>query len=190
MHRYSLGNLVRKIKDKYLLREKYIYTCTIGAGDGEVAKVLVPATKDSLETMYNQYRQEVSTGKYQILQQRLESGSEQCLLVYNQGKICGYCHIAWAEHYNSWSNLKVKLELGQVYFFDDYVFESCRGQGLHKLSIAQRLQIAGQRGQTSALTIIDKSNNPSHRAYTSQGFQQTQIIWHLPLLKKNIFRPL
>lgn len=180
-------DLLQKVKDRYLLRVKHFYICSLDSGPTLDHYALLEASRDLLTDMYNRHRDELSAAKYALLGQRIGSEKEQCLLIRGEaGELMGYCHTAYQDHYNSWSNLQVKLKPNEVYFFDDYIFKPYRGRGLHKFSISQRKKLALAKGYRFAITLIDKSNIPSRRAYAHQGFVPCRTVWHLPLLKRNI----
>lgn len=186
----GLRGTANKVKEKLLYREIYEYTCSLeqelpAAGENK----LIPAESGLLKQMFARHPQEIPERKQHILLERLEKPEETCLLICGAGgEICGYCHTAYSQHLNTWSNYLVVLAPGQVYLFDDYVFTPFRGRGLHQFSIARRMNIAREQGYTNALTIIEKNNAASHAAYTRLGFRRTKLLWHLPLLNKTVPR--
>ncbi len=186
------GKLQRKItkkRKKYIWRILYehileldkFYPQTGGKGR------LVPADEKNLKKLRKRHRKELKKRKYHILASRLQGGHDRCYWILNeQGKICGYCHLAFASHLNTSNNYWVELLPEEVYLFDAYVFKKHRRQGYQKFSVSQRLQIAWEMGYKRAIIIASPDNVPTNQIIKKFGFNRNKVLIYFPLLHRTV----
>ncbi|MFO7843629.1 MAG: GNAT family N-acetyltransferase [Bacteroidales bacterium] len=178
-----------RLRKKYLFRVYYEYIMDLDTWSFSPTPrySIIRADKRSLQQMKLQQPAELTDRKYHILVNRLENTSEICFLILDdQEEICGYSHIAFADHLNTRINYMVKLDQYEAYIFDVYVFRDKRKKGFHAFAVSQRLQMAKEKGYKRVLSIVEIDNIPSHKAVTRFGFSPIKTLWYIPLINRTI----
>lgn len=151
---------------------------------------LVDAEAEHIKVLRSTYPRELGKQKAQLLRRRLTSESESCWVILDdEGRPCGYCHVALADTVNARINHRVRVGNAEAYFFDDYVVKKHRGKGLHTFSIAARGALLQSKGIRHGLTTISRKNTPSIASYRKFGTRRTETLVHLPALRRTLRIP-
>lgn len=179
--------LVKKGIYRYILRRVGILACNLSEATVSGRYQLVAADANSLTQMRSLHPDEFSAKKLDDYLQRLEDVNEHSFLIGDEkGEIVGYTNVVYKDHFNKYSGFMVRLAADEVYYYDCYVFKAFRGQGAFQGAIGQMNYAAAKQGYRRALTMVEKRNTPSWRAFSAQGFKQVKVLWRFPLIKKNI----
>ncbi|QHI71292.1 GNAT family N-acetyltransferase [Aminipila terrae] len=165
-------NLYNRIKNKYIIKEYQLvyYINSINRaminGNFQFAK----ADIHDVELIRDLYYTEFSHNKYNIYIKRLEDPNNIIIVCKYKGEICGYFNMSFKNTLESGINEYIKVSDKETYFYDDYVFEKFRGNGIHMQSILYRIEIAKEKGRNKILVNIYSNNRVSLKEYQSVGF--------------------
>lgn len=148
---------------------------------------VVPADEDNLAELKATYPKELTDRKYGILRHRVQDPAEDAwIVVDDDGASCGFACLAWQDHEIKMMRHQVKVGPHQALFIDDHVFRAHRRRGAHTASVAARVAIAGQRGRTEGLVLIEVKNVGSITSYRSLGFRPIGKLVHLKEIRRTV----
>jgi len=164
---------VLKIAKNRFITEAYAYECkTDCLRDFNFPDFsFEPLTIESLDRMYKEYPDEISSKKYEILKGRLNKDSTKGYIMLDKREIAGFCHMEYGD-YVGLTNYVMKKEKGAAYLFDAHVFRRHRKKGIHTFDIYSRLEEAKANNCRVVRVVVIKGNVGAEKAFQKFGFKR------------------
>lgn len=123
-----------------------------------------------------------------LFRQRLAQG-DRCIIAISDGRVVGY---EWftdsSVHHETGWGYRITVPGGYVYAYDAFIEPAYRNTGVWLRFKAHLAQWMAARGKHGVLTFVDYGNWPSLRTHLRFGFQPTESVLALRIVKLRLFR--
>jgi len=129
-----------------------------------------------LYELKKKYPKELSERKFNLLINRIGEKRTQVYAIEIFNSIAGYSCVSCEPTYESGMRKFVQVKEGEVYYFDNYIFEEYRGHGGQKEALRLQNEIYKKKGYKKSFAMIYSFNKISINNYLRNGFVENGKI--------------